>query len=291
MTTRHLLTLVLASLAVCAHAAEPFHLKVSELLQSERAQKFLDPGIKLYWGDAATPAFQEVTRQDINTGLSMSGGLFSRGSKEHCVAAFENALDTLVKTARSGGFDAVINIRVGQDRKPTNDFVSFNCLPGYQATDVRLWGQFAMTPEAAKRFAQAQAQSATLPAREPAKGAIFIAAASVAASPELKKIMGRHVRAYWGVDAPEYDERSLNPDDYSEDVELGTLGPEEACRQAVLKTLGVMVKDARKDDFDSIIRIRSYHRDQFAPNATDIECELSKKEASVTLRAFMANRK
>ena len=51
------------------------------------------------------------------------------------------------------------------------------------------------------------------------------------------------------------------------------------------------VKEARKEDFDSIIRIRSYHNEQFAPNATDIECDLGKKTASVTLRAFMANRK
>ncbi|WOB09520.1 hypothetical protein [Piscinibacter gummiphilus] len=291
MTPRHLLTLVLASLALCAHAAEPFQLKVSELLQSERAQKFLDPSIKLYWGDAPTPPFPEITRQDINTGLSMNSGLFSRGSKEHCIAAFENALDTLVKTARSGGFDAAFDIRVGQGRTPTNDFESFQCTPAYTATDVRLWASFAMTPDAAQRFAQAQLKQASLPAREPAKGAIFMPVASVVASPELKKILGRHVRAYWGTEAPEYDERSLNPDDYSEEVTIGTLAPEEACRQAALKTLGVMVKAARKDDFDSIIRIRSYHRDQFAPNPTDIECELGKKEASVTLRAFMANRK
>lgn len=291
MHTRSLLALVLTSLALSANAAESFHLKTSDLLQSERAKSFLDPGIKLYWGDEPTPAFQEVTRLDINTGISLSGALFSGGTKEHCIAAFENALDTLVKSARRGGFDAVVNISISQIRKPTTDYTGFNCTPGYKSTEVRLWGSFAMTPAAAQRFAEAQKQQANLPAREPAKGAIFFPMASVTASPELKKILGRHVRAYWGVDAPAYDERTTGPDEYSEDVEIGSLGREEACRQAALKTLGVMVKDARKDDFDSIIRIRSYHNNQFAPVPTDIECELGKKSATVTLRAFMANRK
>ncbi len=291
MRARSVLTLAVASLALSANAAETYYLQTRDLLQSERAKSFLDPAIKLYWGDEPTPTFQEVTRQDINTGISLSGALFSGGSKEHCIAAFENALDTLVKSARNGGFDAVVNIRIGQTRKPTTDFVGFNCTPGYKTTEVRLWGSFAMSPAAAQRFAEAQKQQAQLPAREPAKGAIFLPMAPVMASPELKKILGRHVRAYWGTDAPPYDERTTGPDDYSEDVDIGSLGPEEACRQATLKTLGVMVKDARKDDFDSIIRIRSYHKNQYAPVATDIECELGKKSASVTLRAFMANRK
>lgn len=291
MQARPLLTLLLSFLAISANAAETYPLRTSDLLQSERAQKFLDPAIKLYWGDEPTPALQEVTRQDSNTGLSLNGALFSSGNKEHCVAAFENALDTLVKSARSGGFDAVFDIRVGQGRKPTTDFASFNCTPGYKTTDVRLWASFAMTPAAAQRFAEAQRQLAKLPPREPAKGAIFLPMASVIASPELKKILGRHVRAYWGVDAPEYDERTASPDAYSEDVAIGSLTHEEACRQAALKTLSEMVKDARKEDFDSIIRIRSFHNDQLAPVATDIECELGKKSAGVTLRAFMANRK
>jgi len=291
MQARHLLTLFLTSLTISANAAESFDLQVGDLLKSERAQKFLDPSVKLYWGDEVTPAFQEIARPDVNTGISISGGLFSGGSKEHCVAAFENALDSMIKSARNAGFDAVVNIRVGQGRTPANDSLSFNCTPGYRTTDVRLWSSFAMTSAAAQRFTEAQRQSAKLPPREPAKGAIFLPVDSVLASPELKRILGRHVRAYWGLEAPQYDERTNSSDEYSEDVELGRLSREEACKQAALKTLDSMVKTARKEDFDSIIWIRSYHNEQLTPVATDIECELSKKTASVTLRAFMANRK
>jgi len=290
MQPRHLLTLFLTSLAISANAAESFYLRISDLLQSERVQKSIDQSVKLYWGDEATPTFKEVARPDVNTGISLSGALFSGGSKEHCVAAFENALDGMIKSARGGGFDAVVNIRVGQGKTPATDFLGFNCTPGYRTTEVRLWSSFAMTSAAVQRFAEAERQVAKPPSREPAKGAIFLPLASVLASPELKKILGRHVRAYWGLEAPEYDERTSSPDEYSEDVEIGGLSREEACRQAVLKTLGSMVKEARKEDFDSIIRIRSYLNEQFSPVATDIECELGKKSASVTLRAFMANR-
>jgi hypothetical protein len=52
---RHLLTLFLTSLTLSAHAAESFNLKISDLLQSEAVQKAMDPGVKLYWGNEATP--------------------------------------------------------------------------------------------------------------------------------------------------------------------------------------------------------------------------------------------
>lgn len=291
MQCRQLLILCLTSLTLSAHAAESFHLKISELLQSEAAQKSMDPSVRLYWADETTPIFQEVARPDVNTGISISGGLFSGGSKAHCVAAFENALSAMIRSARSAGYDAVVNIRVAPDKRPITDFSGFNCTPGYRTTEVRLWSSFAATSAAVQRMEEAERQSANLPSRAPAKGAIFLPLNSVLASPELKTILGRHVRAYWGLEAPAYDERTSSPDEYSEDVDIGSLGSEEACKQAVLKTLGSMVKEARNEDFDSIIRIRSYLNEQFSPVVTDIECELDKKTASVTLRASMANRK
>lgn len=291
MRARHLLILVLTSLAVSANAADSFYLKISDLLQSDAAQKSMDPSVRLYWGDAATQTFQEVSRPDFNTGVSISGGLLSGGTKAHCVAAFENALDAMIRSARSAGYDAVINIRAVGDKNGVADATGFNCTPGYRTTEVRLWSSFAATSEAAQRMAMAERQSATVPSRAPAKGAIFLPIDSVLAGPELKSILGRHVRAYWGFDAPAYDERTRSPDEYSEDVDLGNLSSEEACKRAVLKTLGSMVKEARKEDFDSIIRIRSFLNEQFAPVVTDVECELGKKTASVTLRASLANRK
>ena len=285
---RHLLVLFLTSLALSANAAESFYLKFSDLLQSDSARKLMDPAVKLYWGDQAAPHLQEIARPDINTGSSISGGL-SGGTKKHCVEAFEEALNAMISNARSGGYDAVINIRVARGKKPVDDPLGFNCTPGFRTTEVPLWSSFAMTPVAVQRMAEAERQSANLPPRAPAKGAIFLPLDPILASPEVQTILGRHVKAYWGTKAPEYVERD-RPDEYSEDVDVGNLSSEEACKQAVLKTLASMVKVARLNDFDSIIKIRSFLNEQFAPVATDIECELSKKTASVTLRASMANR-
>lgn len=289
--SRHLLVLLLGSLALSAQAAETFHFKVAELLLSETARKYMDPAVKLYWGDEAPPALQEIARPDTQTGIGISGSLFSGGTRAHCVEAFENALRILVNSARSGGYDTVLNIRVYGDRKTTPDAATFSCTPGYKSTEVRFMSTYAMTPAAAQRFAEQQKQSFDVPAREPSNGAIFVPLAPVLASPELKTILGRHVRAYWGRETTAYDERGSHPQDYSEDVELGSAGPEDACRKATLKALDAMVKEARSEDYDSLLMVRSYLNDRYAPSLTDIECELGKKSASVTLRTWMANRK
>lgn len=292
MQARSALILFLASVSLCAGAAQTYPLRPSELLQSQRAQGYLDPAVKLHWGEGKPPGtLHEVARSDVNTGISLSGKLFSAGTQEHCAAAFENALDAMVRSARSAGYDIVFDIRAGQGKTPSKESDLFVCTPGYRTTDVRLWSTFAMTPAAAQRFAAAERQSANQPAREPAKGAVFLPLAPVIASPEVKKLLGRHVRAYWGLEAPDYDERTHSAEAYTEYVELAGLTPEEACRQAALKTLGAMVKEARQQDFDSLVRIRSYHNEQFTPAVGDMECALDKKWASVTLRAFMANRR
>jgi len=289
LSRRLLLALLLGCTVLGAHAAEPLYLPFSELLQSDEARKLLDPNIRMYWGNDAAPIFPETTRLDVTTGTSLTGGI-AGGSRKHCVAAFEDALDKMVRSARDSGYDTVLNIRAAYKRKPTADVTGFRCTPGFRTTEVQLAASFAMSPAAAKRAAEAQKQSANLPARPPAKNAIYVPLAPVLASPELKPILGRHVRAYWGIDAPEYDEHEL-PEEYSEDADIGPLGQQEACRQATLRTLEAMVLDARKKDFDSIIRIRSYHEEKFAPSVNEIECKIDDKSATVTLRAGMANRK
>ena len=146
-----------------------------------------------------------------------------------------------------------------------------------------------MTPVAMQRWAEAERQSASVPPRAPAKGAIFLSLDSILNTAEVKAILGRQVKAYWGLDAPAYDERE-RPDEYSEEADIGSLSGEDACKQAVLNTLRSMVQEARKKDFDSIIKIRSFLNEQYTPVVTDIECQLTKKTASVTLRASLANK-
>jgi len=131
MQPRHLLLLFLTSLAISANAAESIYFKFSDLLQSDSARKPMDPTVNLYWGDQATPHFQEVARPDINTGSSISGGL-SGGSRKHCVEAFEEALNAMISNARSGGYDAIVNIRVARGKKPVDDPLGFNCTLDHQ---------------------------------------------------------------------------------------------------------------------------------------------------------------
>ncbi|HEY3700100.1 MAG TPA: hypothetical protein VGK97_12250 [Spongiibacteraceae bacterium] len=109
-------------------------------------------------------------------------------------------------------------------------------------------------------------------------------------SPEAKAILGPDIKVYWGIQAPEYSQR-YGPDDYSDEADIEKLQSEEACKQAVLKTLSSMVQEAKTRNFDSIIKIRSFLGEQFAPAATDVECQLNKKTASVTLRSSLASKK
>ena len=72
---------------------------------------------------------------------------------------------------------------------------------------------------------------------------------------------------------------------------LRNFSTEDACKRAVLKTLSSMVEDAKSRDYDSIIKIRSFLDGKFAPVATEVECHLGKKSASVTLQASLASKK
>jgi uncharacterized protein YbjQ (UPF0145 family) len=289
MKRGNLLVLVLTSLTISAHAAEATYFKFSELLESDSAKDLLDPAVKLYWGAQATPDFPEVARPDTYTRSGISISPFG-GSKRHCVEAFEKALKAMIVDARTRGYDAVINIRAVRDGKPSDDPAGFNCKPGYKTTEVPLMGSFAMTSAATQRAAEAEERSANLPARPPSDGAIFLPLDPILASAEAKAILGQNISAYWGVKAPAYSQR-YGPDEYSEDADIGKLPNEEACKQAVLKALGSMIEEAKARDFDSIIKIRSFLNGEFTPVTTDVECQLGRRTASVTLQASLASKK
>ena len=284
-----LLALVLASLTISAHAAEGTYFKFSELLKADSAEELVNPGVKLYWGTQPTPDFSEVARPDVYTRSSISMSPFG-GSKRHCVEAFEKTLKAMIEDARSRGYDAVTNIRAMRDGKPSDDPAGFSCKPGYKTTEVPLTGSFAMTTAAAQRAAEAEERSSNLPARPPSAGAIFLPLEPILTSPEAKAILGQDIKAYWGIKAPEYSQR-YGPEDYSDDAEIGKLRSEESCKQAVLKTLSSMVQEAKTRNYDSIVKIRSFLSEQFAPVATDVECKLGKKTASVTLKSSLASKK
>lgn len=290
MHQRYMLATVIACLAISAHAADATYFKLSELLGSPSVKEFQVPNVKLYWGTQPTPAFREVARPDVYTrsGLSLGG---SSGIGEHCVEAFERTLKAMIEDARTRGYDAIINLRIAYDGKPSDDLTGFTCKPGHWTTEVSLIGSFAMTSAAFQRAAEAEQRSASIPARPPAKGAIYLPLEPILTSPEAREILGKEFIAHWGIaGAPAYSQR-FGPEQYSEEADVRKLGNEGACKQAVLNALNDMVDDAKEKRFDSIIKIRSVHKGQYAPVATDVECELDKKEAKVTLQASLISKK
>lgn len=285
----NLLALVLTSLTLSAHAAEGTYFRFSELLESESVKDVLDPAVTLYWGAQPTPDFPEMARPDTHTRSSISLSPFG-GSKKHCLEAFEKSLKAMIDDARTRGYDAVVNIRAARDGKPTDDPAGFDCKPGYKTTEVPLIGTFAMTSAAVQRASQAEERSVNVPARPASAGAIFLPLDPILASAEAKAILGANITAYSGVKAPAYSQRH-GPDEYAEDADIEKLSTEDACKRAVLKTLSSMVQEAKARDYDSIIKIRSFLDERFAPVTTEVECHLGKKTASVTLQASLASKR
>jgi uncharacterized protein YbjQ (UPF0145 family) len=288
MQKKYLLAPLLASLVISAHAADTYFV-LSELLASDSVKELLDPNIKMYWGSQVTPDFSEIARPDPYTRSSISLSPFG-GSKKHCIEAFEKTLKEIVIDARNRGYDAVVNLQPARDGKPSGDPAGFNCKPGYKTTEVSLIGSFAMTTGAVQRMAEAEQRTTHLPPRNPAANAIFLPLDPILISPEARAILEPGINAYSGIKAPAYSQR-YGPDEYSEEADTKSLGKEDACKQAVLNTLRAMVQDAKERGFDSIIKIRSFLSEQFAPVATDVECQIGRKTANVRLQASLASKK
>ncbi|MGH8765982.1 MAG: hypothetical protein ACRET8_09710 [Burkholderiales bacterium] len=288
---RHaLLATLLASLAVTAHADDGYTFKLAELMQSDDVKGMLDPPIQLLWGEQPTPQFAEVTRLRTYTRSGVSLSIFG-GSRRHCVEAFDNALQAMIRDARARGYDAVIDVQVKENSSTTRaDAAGFRCKPGYKTTEVPVSGRFAMTAAAFERMREADASSASLPPRPPAEDAIFVPLEPVIGSEEEQAMAGPAIRAYWGIDAPPYADR-YGPETYKGAARIGADGKEAACRQAVLGALKAMAGDAKSRAYDAVIRIRSYFNERYAPKLTEVECEIDKDQVGVVLQASLATRK
>jgi uncharacterized protein YbjQ (UPF0145 family) len=284
-----LLAAGLAFLATSALGADSVLLKVSELLQSPTAREILERPVTLYWGSQVTPEYAEVARGDNYTRWSITRNPFG-GSAKHCVDAFEQALRALVNDAADRGYDAVIGLKAQSDSKTSDDPDAFYCKPGYRSTEVSLTGSFAMTAAAVQRAAEEDAFVLEGPPRPPWGENIYLPLEPILASPEAKTILGSDVTAHWGLQHPPYSERQ-GPDVYYDYADLATFGREGACTQAALKVLGAMAEYARGNNYDAVIRIRSYLYDLHTPVATDFECEIGRKKATVRLQGTLAKKK
>lgn len=295
MKTRTLaaITVIIALLSASCHAADSTAFKLSEMVSKGDVKEQLDksPEVKLYWGAQQAPAFTEVAKPDTYTRVSISLSPLG-GSRRHCVDAFEKAMTSTIKEARSRGYDAVTGIQVASNRgKPSEDPENFVCSPGYKTTEITITSSFAMTEQAAKRMAEEEAAAMKLPSRAPAKGALFLPLEPMLVTDDVKTMLGNGLSAHVGLaNTPLYSHR-YGPEEYSERAEVTASGNEEACKQAVLKALKKMVADAKEKGYDSLIKIRSYYDEQYTPVPTDVECEIGRRGASVNLKASLANRK
>ena len=283
-----LLSLLLLA-ASAAQSAGTSYFNINELRQSAEVKEQAARAVKLFWGDEKVPEFAEVTPPDIYTRSSISASPFG-GSQRHCIEGFELALRALVNDAVARGYDAIIDIRPVVDGKPSADAAGFYCKPGYVTTEVPVSGRFAMTQAALDRIAEEEQRSAVQAPRPPINGGVFMAMGPILASPEAKSVLGTSIEAYAGLDAPAYRQR-YGPDDYAGEGDVKALGPDGACKQAVLMALTQMVKEAKERGSNMVMKVRSYVDEQYAPVATDVECEIAKKTASVLLRASSAKKK
>jgi hypothetical protein len=281
-----MLAALLATTAAQA-AEEQFDMK--QELASDYLQETLVPGIKLYLGNETTPAFAELTRPDIYTSTSVSLSPFG-GSRRHCLDALQKSLRSLASDAKLRGYEAVVDIRPVLDGKPAADASGFKCKPGYKVTTVAVSGAFAMSEAALAKANEAEAASLNLPTRKAAEGAIFLPAQAIITSDKAKAALGPKLSLHWGAQAPAYSFR-YGPDEYEDSAEITKAGAESACHDAVVKVLRAIAEEALSKNYDAIIKLRSRLHGAYAPGTEDIECQVDKKAARVTLQATLAQKK
>lgn len=251
---------------------------LAPILTSPEAQKILGPDMHVFWGIAA-PKYAKRYGPDS---YSESASNRDIGDEGACRKAVLESLKSMAKDAEERGLNAIIKVRSFYDDRYAPVITDAECRQRQLMMgklSVSLQASLASIDDDSIGFAP-------MPPRPAAKDAFFMPLGPILESPEARAILGSDVKAYWEFKAPKYS-RHKKPEVYSEDVALGTLTREEACRQAVLKTLSEMVSNARSGKFDSIIRIRSYLGEKYAPVPTDVECKVAKNEAVVELRATL----
>lgn len=271
-------------IATSAMAADSENMRLSELLSSKKAKKVLGMGVNLYWAGTQAPAFKEYSRPTRYTGTA--DGVFGI-SRHHCVEAFEDALEGMVEGAENKGYDAIVDLAVVIDGQPMPGAESYTCKLGSRATSVTLSGYFALSDAAIKKAAEEENESLKVDPRKPAKGAIFLPLEPVLASPEAKAVLGDGLSVAWHFPAPHYAIHK-GPVEYEGKAEITAAGNEAACKGALLNALGGMAKEARAEQYDRIIKVRSYLKDEYAPDLSQFECAISPRGAEVTMHATLA---
>ncbi len=277
---------MLWSLAPAASAEADFY-RFDDLLRHPDLKDDLDSEVRLYFVGDALAAFAEHARPDVYSGHGVSISPFG-GSPRHCVEAFDKALRAMVGDAKARGYHAITDIQVVEGDQPTPDATGFRCGAGYKWTGVTLAGTFAMTPAARQRMIDDQERSARLAERPPGPKIVRLAFEPFLVSPEARAAWGGRVTMHVGVSGPAYRER-YGPGEYGESVIIGTLSAEAACRQAVMKTLASVADEATEKHYDTVLGLRSYQDDEYAPYSPNVDCRVGWRSASVKVQASLAN--
>jgi hypothetical protein len=196
----------------------------------------------------------------------------------------------MISDAVAGGYDSILDLRAMVGDNPSQDAIGFSCAPAYKVTVLSLHSTFGATAATIQRATENDQRLLRAAYREPWEDSIYVPLAPIADAPETQAIFGDKVKAYWGIDAPDYRARGI-PEDYSGSATLNHQDLHGSCKQAVLNALTDMVGDAAERGFDSLIRIRSRMYEQTTPGMASIECEIGKKAVFVKLQGTLANRR
>lgn len=275
----------LALLAASARADDNYH-AIADLLKSDGAKSVLKRNVELHWAGEPAPALARSSLASRYTRTALSLSPFG-GSRRHCVEAFEKTLAAMVDDALQRGFDAIVDLRPVVDGKPLQSADGFSCKPGYKVTLVTLQGVFGMSETALRVADEREQRSLGVRPRPPAADALFMPIQAALDAPEARAVLGQ-IRAYAMSAAPSYRHR-YGPEEYDGSAALAADGDREAaCRQAVAKALADAVEAAREAGYTAIIQVRSRLNDDYAPQASDLECEVRKHKATVNLQVSMA---
>ncbi|GAA5162383.1 hypothetical protein [Viridibacterium curvum] len=290
---RTLLSLVaaLAGLATTAHADQNISLRTLQSLPEVQAT--LDPAIRMLWLDEAPPALVESTPvANYNaTGISV---IPFNVDESHCHEAFVRVLKNMLETARTAGYDVIYDIRPALKDGPANSTAAVFCSTSPTTARVFFTARMGMTQNARTRAdsIDREAERLAINANRPAaKGALYIPFAPIIESPEIRDLLGNDVSLVLGSQNPPAYALRYGPITYSESADSNGKTPTETCQAAAIATLRSMIKDARANRYNGLIRVRSYLNNQIAPSPTDIECEAGNRSAKVVLRTILIQKK
>jgi len=129
-----------AMFSVSAHASnEKMMFPIAGGLSESEAQSKLDPSMKFYFGDQATPKVISKLGSDRT---SQKTNAFAKSSDKVCNHAFLSALLSLQKRAQELGASAVINIKSNYDNVEFSSQTDFECHVGGLMAGVALKGDF-----------------------------------------------------------------------------------------------------------------------------------------------------